>query len=133
MTHQEFIDQYLQDKQWHITDGILYVYGFIDLFNEDITSLPDNLVIKEYLFLYGTLLKMLPNNLTVSSDLWVRGTSITRLPDDLILKGEIYADCKLRMGKQLQLDIIKTSKDNFYFIKYPTKKAKMLQKLLWEI
>ncbi len=70
----------------------LVVKGDLDLFGcTALTSLPDNLVVNGELDLsYCTALTSLPDNLVVSGNLYLTGcTALTSLPDNLVVKGSL--------------------------------------------
>jgi len=94
MTHEEFINQYLNSIPWHIDNNILYVDQHLDLrwdskynvtfklVNTTIT-LPDNLHICGFLDLQGTNIEKLPDNLHIERWLDIRSTSVAVLPENL--------------------------------------------------
>jgi len=104
MTHEEFIDQYLQRCSYHIKDDILYVDDNIDIRNSKITGWLD-----------------------------LERTNITSLPEKLFVGYHIFSDTKLTMTEKTQLNLIQQNNRHFYIIKNPTKKAIAMQKLLWEL
>jgi len=132
MTHQEFIDNYLEWQRYYIKDNILYVRNDVFLYRENIDELPDNLNISGSLDLEDCTIYKLPNNLTISGLLNLGGTYITELPDNLIIK-RIFSDKKLEMCERLQLQLISNNKWNITIINNPTKNAITLHKLLWEL
>jgi len=154
MTHEEFIDQYLQDETWHIKDGILYVddnvnlhlpstnisslpeglhiNGWLDLEGSDIVSLPERLHVDGWLDLDNTKIKYLPGQLFIGDYLDLEGSMITALPEG-VTASRIYSFTKLSMTEKTQIRIIQQYKSHFKIIENPTKKAITMHKLLWEI
>ena len=61
----------------------LNVEGYLDFYNTQISSLPDNLTVWGYLSLESTEITSLPDNLTVGGWLFLRDTYISSLPDNL--------------------------------------------------
>jgi len=153
MTHEEFIKTYLQNKNWHITDGVLYIKsglqlssiniselpenlnisGFLNLYETNITILPKNLIVRGYLYLYGTKIKTLPEKLSVGVSLYLSGSNITKIPDDFKLGHRIHSGHKLSMCEEMQMKIININSFNFEVIKTPTEKVIALQNLLWKL
>jgi len=136
MNHQEFIDQYLNNLDHvdhYIKDDILYVDFSLNLYKSDITTLPKRLHICGNFYLYKSNITLLPEELTVEDDLDLQNTNITSLPEGLSVGGILYHDNKLTMTENAQLSLISQNNEYFDVIKAPTKKAKTLQKLLWEI
>ena len=76
-------------RQLNIKNNKPYYAGDLDLDGcTGITSLPDNLIVGEYLDLDGcTGITSLPDNLTVGGSLYLRDTGITSLPDNLTVGG----------------------------------------------
>jgi hypothetical protein len=72
----------------------LRIEGYLDLRRTPITKLPDNLSVGGVLDLYDTQIIKLPENLSVEGDLDIRGTQITELPKSLKVKRDIYKDFK---------------------------------------
>jgi len=90
MTHQEFIDQYLNYYNYKIKNNILYVIGYdLDLHGLDITELPDNLNIRNQLDIGNTDIHTFPKNLTVGGNLLMSNTKIKKLPDNLKINGHL--------------------------------------------
>jgi len=133
VTHQEFIDNYLKNKQYHIKDGILYVDGSLDLQRTEIRELPEGLSIDGSLDLQGSKITELPEGLSIGGWLDLRDSKIRELPEGLSVGGEIYSDKKLSMTDRTQINLIQQNKSHFDIIKNPTEKAVALNKLLWRI
>jgi len=145
MTHQEFIDQYLENRVYNIKDGVLYVTNWLDCHGDNITSLPvdchgDNITsLPEKLWFAGSLnlyecnITSLPEGLYVGGVLDLRRTKITSLPEELFVGWSIFIDNKISMTEKAQLNLISQYKLHFNIIESPTEKAISLQKLLWEI
>jgi len=83
VTHQEFIDQYLQITKHEIIDGVLYVNDNLFLLNSHVTRLPNRLVVKGELDLQNCYIIELPYGLVVEKMLWLTGSNILSLPDNL--------------------------------------------------
>jgi len=138
MTHEEFIDNYLTNIGWYITNDVLYIKKYLDFEKIKITSLPDNLYINGSLNLFGCNITELPNNLHIRNWLEINGTYINYLPDDIYI-GEVWNNGWSRYNKliscceKVQLDLI--SKNSYQLERFtnPTEKAKALHNLLWEI
>nr|DAE76260.1 MAG TPA: leucine-rich repeat protein [Caudoviricetes sp.] len=62
-------------------------FGYLDLSDTPIQTLPDNLTVGGGLDLRGTPIQTLPDNLIVGGYLNLRGTPIQTLPDNLIVGG----------------------------------------------
>jgi len=137
MTHEEFIDRYLIDKPHEIKDGILYIHTELDLYSEEITSLPDNLYFKEILDLEKALITKLPENLHVEEWLDINETQITHLPDSIYINHLWYdGDCinkQITCSEMIQLDLISRSEHALERFINPTEKAIALHKLLYKI
>lgn len=80
----------LKDPQITSLPDNFVVRGNLDLRGAAITELPDNLTVRGNLDLRGTAITTLPDNLTVRGSLYIDGTQITALPDNLTVDGEIY-------------------------------------------
>lgn len=133
MTHEEFIDQYLQNVIWHMRDNVLHIKQSVCLMDSDITSLPDNLHIHDSLDVRKTKITSLPNNLYIYGWLDIRKTKIKTLPEDLDISNFIFVDAGLELSEKTQLNLISKFYLHFHIIKNPTKKAEALHKLLWRI
>jgi len=153
MTHEEFIDQYLQVIEHHIKDGVLYVDNDLNLYNSEITSLPEKLYITGHLHisksnitslpkglyvgawlsLQHTKIIELPEGLSVSIYLELRNTEITSLPEGLSIDGLIYSDRKLSMSEKTQLSLIQQNEEHFKVIKNPTENTVTMYNLLWKL
>jgi len=141
MTHEEFINRYVAGKRWYVKDGILYIDRAFDCLLTDITNiseLPDNLHIKSYLDVQRTKITKLPENLYIGSMLYYGDSLITELPDSIIfgndnVRGSFNMGQTLLMCEKVQLTLISHNKYNFCHIKNPTKKAIVLNNLLWKI
>jgi len=113
MTHEELIKHHLSHKNYYIKNGVLYITHWLYLVGSQITSIPEKL--------------------SIGNTLYLQRTQIISLPDDLVLDGEIRSSNTLLMTEKMQIKLIQQDKFNFYTIKDPTEKAKVLQKLLWVI
>lgn len=133
MTHQEFIDQYLENRVYNIKDGVLYVTNWLDCHGDNITSLPEKLWFAGSLNLYECNITSLPERLHVGGVLDLRGTKITSLPENFSVGWTIFLDNKISMTEKAQLSLIPQYKLHFNIIANPTEKAITLHKLLWEI
>lgn len=67
-------------------DCVFKVSQELDLTGSDIERLPDNLVLKGSLRLFGAALTRLPTGLSVGEELDVKGTDIAAFPDDLSVR-----------------------------------------------
>lgn len=63
-------------------------------FNTNITSLPDDLIVRGFVDLSDTDIETLPENLNVRGFLDIRYTDITKLPENLKVGGCLYLDHK---------------------------------------
>jgi len=137
MTHEEFIDKYLDNKSWYLENDILHVNFSLRLANMNKLSLPDNLHINGSLDLRNSKIKKLPNNLYIKNWLDFNKTSITHLPDDIyigcIWHSGFLSNKQITCLEKIQLDLI--SRDNKAICKFinPTEKANTLHKLLWKL
>jgi len=133
MTHEEFIESHLRNKEWHIKDGILYVDGTVYIEKEPIPSLPKRLSISNDLWLYELRITSLSEELFIDGSLFLQDTNITSLPEGFSIGGDIFSDKKLLMTEQIQINLIQQNKFHFNIIKNPTKKAITMYNLLWKI
>jgi len=92
MTHDEFIDQYLQKTEWHIRNDILYVDSYLNLCNSNIKYLPNKLVIDGSLDLRNSKIMSLPKELYVNKNLLLWKTIITELPNNLTIGNGLWMD-----------------------------------------
>jgi len=51
---------------------------------------PEDLYVKDSLYLDQTKITSLPDNLTVEGDLYLQGSKITSLPDNLTVRGSLF-------------------------------------------
>jgi hypothetical protein len=77
---KKYADIINKQVQQYINNGSR---GDFDLYNMQITSLPDNLKVGGSLNLEDNPITFLPNNLQVGKDLYLGNTEITSLPDNL--------------------------------------------------
>ena len=78
--------------------------GYLQCSHNELTSLPDNLVVNGDLECSGNNLTSLPENLLVKYDLNCSYNNLTSLPDDLVVKGDLY--CKnQKNGLELEIPI----------------------------
>ena len=68
------------------------IKGNLNLYNTNITSLPENLSVGGNLDLRYTNITSLPENLSVGGYLDLRNTQISSLPENLSVGGNIYKD-----------------------------------------
>jgi len=143
MTHQEFINKYLKHINWHLEDGTLFISEDLDFSRpifEDllhIKELPDNLHISGWLDIQGTKITKLPENLHIGNMLFIRHSYVNELPDSIIFSRlhlwDYIQETTVKGSEKLQLRLIsQDSRFIRYFIK-PTKKAKTLHNLLWNL
>jgi len=145
MTHEEFIDQYMDaQNKWYIKNDTLYIryaVDFIELYIKNITELPDNLHIEQWLDIQETQITKLPENLHIGGMLYSNRSLITELPDSITFGIRYNIDLMssfndgvfLIMCEKVQLTLILQNKYNFTHIQNPTEKAKTMQKLLWKL
>lgn len=89
ITKEEF--ENLADKELTEKDGKLVYNGGLDLRErKDITELPDNLKVLDWLDLDNSGIIKLPKGLEVGSDLRISGTDIEELPDDIKIGGSLF-------------------------------------------
>ena len=67
----------------------LKVPGNLDLYNSNISRLPDNLTVNGNLDLRHTNITEMPDNLTINGNLFLSDTNITELPSSLVVKRKI--------------------------------------------
>ena len=79
--------EWAPDIGYNIDDNLNITIDDLDLYNSNITELPDNLTINGSLNLYGVKITKLPNHLIVNEFMDLRNTRITELPDNLIVNG----------------------------------------------
>jgi len=76
-----------------LPDTLTMVGGSLNLRNcKNLKSLPDNLTVKESLYLDYTPIQSLPDNLTVKDDLYVKDTYIESLPNNLKIGKDLILD-----------------------------------------
>jgi len=71
--------------------------------------------------------------LTIIGSLALYGTKITSLPEDLVVGDILPASVQFTMTEKAQLNLIPQRKYHFKNIKRPTKKAVVLNNLLWRL
>ena len=81
---EKYIEIINKQIQQYINNGSK---GDLDLYNMQITSLPDNLKVGRSLNLEDNPITFLPNNLQVGKDLYLGNTEIISLPDNLKIGG----------------------------------------------
>jgi len=137
MTHEEFINKYLDNKSWDLKNDILSVNFSLRLAYRNNLSLPDNLFMHRNLDLQNSKIKKLPNNLHVSGWLDINNTEITHLPDNIyigfIWHADIPSNPQITCSEKIQLDLISRNDKAITRFINPTEKANTLHKLLWEI
>jgi hypothetical protein len=69
--------------------GICIYNGSLYCSNNQLTSLPDNLIVKGDLYCHNNQLTSLPDNLIVKGDLNCFNNQLTSLPDNLVVKGDL--------------------------------------------
>ena len=91
---QKQIDKFYKETgyQLELKEGKPYYNDYLDLRYTEISELPDNLVVRGSLFLYGTKITELPDNLTVGGWLDLEMSKITKLPKNLVVGGYLYLD-----------------------------------------
>jgi len=142
MTHQEFIDNYLEPYGilYNQCDNILFVDGNLDfnnLIEKEISELPDNLHINGWIDIQNTHIVKLPENLYIKSLIFCMNSYIKELPDSILfgssgLKSPTIG-YKLLASEKLQMKLISQGYEFLECFKNPTKKAKILHKLLWNL
>lgn len=85
--------------------------GHLDLYNTEITELPENLTVGCDLYLSFTEITELPKGLKVGGDLDLRNTPITKLPDNLKVDGNIFGDPNLQPAIKRYYNMQKTSRN----------------------
>ena len=73
-----------------LTEGDLNVKGNFNLFQSNITSLPEGLKVSGFLILRNTNITSLPKDLKVGGDLSLANTKITSLPKGLKVEGDLF-------------------------------------------
>ena len=85
--------QWEPDVDYDIDDELnIAVNWNLDLYNSEVSELPDNLTVNGWLDLEYTKITELPDNLTVNGFLALRRTKVSKLPDNLIVEGTIFKD-----------------------------------------
>jgi len=72
------------------SEGICTFYGHLDCEQNQLTSLPDNLVVNGDLYCYHNQLTSLPENLVVKGNLDCSYNELKSLPENLVVKGDLY-------------------------------------------
>jgi len=151
MTHEEFINEYLQNSmwinenndKWIIKGGILFIRDNLDFTRLEfadlrhITELPDNLHIKGWLDTQKTKITSFPENLYIGNMLFINDSWVYELPDSIAfglpLGSDYILNTKVKASEKLQLKLISQDSRFIKYFKKPTKKAKALHGLLWEL
>jgi len=139
ITYEDFIEQYNatfnNNYKFHIGDNFLYYPGFLDMEHTNIKYLPNNLHINGSLDVRNSFIVEIPSGLQIKWNLYINGNIITEFPDDIIILESIHCidGDHIKMSESAQINLIKQRFNNFYCIKKPTRKAKTLQKLLWQL
>jgi hypothetical protein len=87
------------------TEDELVIKGNLNLYDSEITSLPEGLKVGGFLDLYSTEIKSLPEGLEVNGNFFLDNcTSLTSLPKGLKVYGDLYiADTELEAYTDKQL------------------------------
>jgi len=134
MTHQEFINQYLPNIDWHIKDGILYVGAGTHFTNHLSFVLPDNIHFNYFISFQDTNLKKISRGFSYGGHLNLQMLGVIEIPDDFNIGGNIFlSGTKLRGSEIIQKKLISKGRDYYSYVENLTDSAMTLHKLLWEL
>ena len=84
-----FVERFAKGRWTLEADGTVNVIGNLYCYNNELTSLPENLKVSGDLSCYNNELTSLPENLKVSGNLYCSHNKLTSLPENLKVSGDL--------------------------------------------